>query len=182
LENRKKLYFNSSRAIAEFKTKIEKTADDLLNEYYAEIYNKIKTTSGRNSLTKLSENQEKRLKRMVIGGASAIMDSYGTGSLLDNRNPFLSEYKSSDLWNDLRTGNTIVGRKKGAYKNIYGATNYSSGKMAGKNVESISIPRSPSYAFQHAEIWFLKGGRIHNVLSLVIKEFCRGMYKYFEFR
>lgn len=182
MASRKSLHFNSSRAIADFKIKIEKTADDLLNEYYAEVHNKLNTSNAKKSIKKLSINEEKYLKRQVIAGASAIMDSYGTGSKMDTSNPFLSAYKSSDLWNDLRTGNTIVGRKKGTYKNIYGATDYSSGKMAGKNIENISKPRSPSYAFQNAETWFFKGNRINEVLNLVIGEFCRGMYKYFEFR
>ena len=179
---RKQLHFNSSRAIADFKSKMIMVADDLINEYYAEVYNKLRTNSGKGSLDKLSENQENYLRRKVIGYAMAIMDSYGTGSKMDKNNPFLNEYMNSSLWNDLRTGYEITGRKKGTYKNIYGATDYSSGSMAGENVESIAKPTTPSYAFQNAEIWFFQGGRTKQVLNLVIGEYCRGMYKYFEYR
>lgn len=179
---RKQLHFNSSRAMADFKIKMEKTADDLIEEYYAEVHNTLRTTSAKRDLIKLSENQENYLKRKVIGYAMSIMDSYGTGSKMDKNNPFLSEYMNSSLWNDLRSGYAITGRKKGTYKNIYGATDYSSGKMAGENVESIAKPITPSYAFQNAEIWFFQGGRIDKVLNIVIKDYVCGMYKYFEFR
>lgn len=181
MAQRKTLHFDSGRCYADFRAKIIQTADDLLNEYYAEIYNKLQTVSGKRDLEKLSENQEAYLKRKVIGYANAIMDSYGTGSQMDTSNPFLSEYKNSDIWNDLRTGNAIVGRSKGRYKNIYGSIRYSTGSMAGKNIENRIKPRSPSYAFQHAQLWFTRE-RINKVLNIVIREFIKGMYKYFEFR
>lgn len=181
MAQRKTLRFNAERCFSDLKTKIMQTADDLLNEYYAEIYNKLNTIQGKRDLEKLAENQEMYLKRKVIGYANAIMDSYGTGSQMDTSNPFLSEYKNSDIWNDLRTGNAIVGRSKGRYKNIYGSIRYSTGSMAGKNIENRIKPRSPSYAFQHAQLWFTRE-RINKVLNIVIREFIKGMYKYFEFR
>lgn len=178
----KHLYFNSERAFADYKMKIMKVADDLLDEYYAEVYNKLKTVRGKGALEKLSENQENYLRRKVIGYADAIMDSYGTGSLMDTTNPYLPEYKSSDIWNVARTSNFITGRKKGTYKNIYGATAYSKGNREGQNIEKAIKPRYPSYAFQHAQIWFFQGNRIKNVLDEVIRDYVYGMNKYFEFR
>lgn len=179
---RKTLHFNSARAIEGFKEKMKSTANDLLNEYYAEIHNQMRTTSGREGLEKLTEIEENLIKGRIIGNARSIMDSYGTGSAMDTDNPYLDEYMSSELWNDLRTGYAIVGRAPGEYKNIYGAIDYSTGSMAGSDVENITGVQHPSYAFQNAETWFFGGTRINEILSLVIKEYFRGIGQYFEYR
>ncbi len=179
---RKTLHFNSARAIEGFKEKMKSTANDLLNEYYAEIHNQMRTTSGRGGLEKLTEIEENIIKCRVIGNARSIMDSYGTGSAMDKDNPYLDEYMNSELWNDLRSGYAIVGRSQGQYKNIYGATDYSTGSMAGSDVESITGVQQPSYAFQNAETWFFGGSRVNEILSLVIREYFRGIVQYFEYR
>ena len=84
---RKTLHFNSARAIEGFKEKMKSTANDLLNEYYAEIHNQMRTTSGREGLEKLTEIEENLIKGRIIGNARSIMDSYGTGSAMDKDNP-----------------------------------------------------------------------------------------------
>lgn len=187
--NRLTLYFNAQKCSEDFCNRIRQVADDLLEEYYAEIYNKLNTTRAKADVQKLSYEEHNMLIREVIGKANAIMDSYGTGSQMDTSNPALSEYMNSELWNSERTGLEIVGRDKGIYKNIYGSTDYSSGNMAGKNVEYSSgnpkgkvTPITPSFAFQDAEKWFIKGNRIDTVLNTVIKNFFADMSKYFEMR
>lgn len=145
---KKNLHFNKDKAIADLKIKILKVADNLLEEYYAEVYDKLNTLSGKRALEKLTENQEDYFRRKVVGYADAIIDSYGTGSLMDTSSPYLSEYNTSDM----------------------------------QSKENVVKPCNPSYAFQHAQIWFFQGNRIKNVLDEVIKDYVFGMSKYFEFR
>lgn len=176
-----RLRFNSNRAIEDFKVLIKRTANDLLNEYYAEIHNSLVTNAGREGLQKLTITEENIIRCRVIGNARAIVDSYGTGSSMDKSNPYLQDYMNSDLWNGLRSGYEIVGRSQGRYTNIYGETDYSSGVFAGSNVESITGTHKPSFAFQNAEKWFFGGNRINEVLNTVLKEYFRNIKQYFEF-
>lgn len=176
------LYFNSQAAFEDLKRRISDIADDILDEYFAEINNRMQTFKGRNDLEKYKENVGNVFKRSVIGYADAIIDSYGTGSLLDTSNEALSSYKSSALWNPLRLGNQIVGRRKGTYRNIYGELSYSKGNMAGRPIEHIVKPKAPSYAFQNAWIMYVKGKRIQELITLAVNEWCRNCSKYFEYR
>lgn len=94
-----------------------------------------------------------------------IINNYGTGSKMDMNNPGLSEYMRSQVWNPIRKDKTIVGRKKGSYKNIFGGTSYSSGSMAGKRIEYKRfrfksgkyfeiLPLQPSHAVETAINWY----------------------------
>mgnify|MGYP003498757091 FL=1 len=178
---KKTLKFNSAKAIEGFKTAILKATDQILEEYYNEIYSKMKTQKAKEGLTKMSETEENLIRIKIIGDANAIMDSYGTGSTMDKNNPYLQEYMNSELWNDLRQGYAIVGRAEGDYTNIYGNTAYSSGRMAGENVESVVHTRKPSYAFQNAEIWIEKGNRPKELLIDAIREYFSTIHFYFEY-
>lgn len=178
---KKTLKFNSAKAIDGFKTAILKATDRILEEYYDEIYSKMKTQKAKEGLTKMSETEENLIRIKIIGDANAIMDSYGTGSTMDKNNPYLQEYMNSELWNDLRQGYAIVGRAEGEYTNIYGDTAYSSGKMAGSDVEYITHTRKPSYAFQNAEIWIENGNRPKELLIDAIREYFSTIHLYFEY-
>jgi len=98
---------------------------------------------------------------VIIGGAYAAMDNYGTGHLMDTNNPALENYKQSRLWNELRPGdNSIVGRKAGKYLNIFGMDAESSGKRAGMVIEyprGNIVPLPPSHALQTAARWLANG-------------------------
>lgn len=171
----------------DFMIAISKCADLLLEEYFNEIQFQMKTQSGKDDLDvkSLDDGEKKILKRMVIGGAWAIMDSYGRGSLMDKSNPFLADYMSSQLWNPLRQGYTVVGRASGSYTNIFGEQAESSGVMAGSDIERVVRPIAPSKAFQQAEKWFQNGERINKRLTSAIAQFFSGVrvnpIKYFKF-
>lgn len=66
---------------------------------------------------------------------AVLMDSYGTGSLMDENNPGLQEYMNSERWNPARTGKAIVGRPEGDYINVFGQEKYSSGYLEGLPLE-----------------------------------------------
>lgn len=174
------LRFNRRKALSDYKKAVKAAANQLLKELYTEIWADMKN-EGKKDLQRMSEDEEKIFKRMVVGYAHAIMDSYGTGSEMDTHyNAALSDYKSSDLYNPSRKGNEIAGRPAGEYTNIFGEKQVSSGKREGKSVENYYKPKSPSYAFQNAEIWFFKGNRVNEVLTQYIGEWVDNMYQYFE--
>lgn len=162
---------------------IQAAADQLLKELYTEIWADMKTGEGEKDLHRMSEDEEKIFRRMVVGYAHAIMDSYGTGSEMDTHyNAALSDYKASYLYNPSRKGKAIAGRPSGEYTDIFGEKQVSSGKKEGISVENYYKPKSPSYAFQNAEIWFFKGDRVNEVLTQYIGEWVSGLHQYFEYR
>lgn len=176
----KHLRFNAEAAVDGFREHIIRTADALLEEYYNEVQAKL--NKGKNDIEKLSKNEVNMIRRQVIGGASAIMESYGTGSQMDKNNPFLEAYKRSDMWNPLRTNdNAIRGRSKGEYTNIYGKQRVSKGSMAGLDIEYRHKPQIPTRAFQDAEIWFFKGNRVRTKLKEAIPQYFKTINKYFSY-
>lgn len=178
----KSLRLNAEAALQGLYKEIQACADSLLEEYYNEVQTKLKTNAAKADIAKMSDDEEKTIRRKVIAGAEAIMDSYGTGSAMDTSNPFLSEYKNSLMWNTLRSAdNAITGRPAGEYTNIYGETQHSTGGSAGVNLEWKYHPQTPSYAFQEAEIWFFKGDRVQIRLNEAISQFFKSIGRYFTF-
>lgn len=181
-ETKKRLRFNRVRAMAEYRKAIRKATDQLLDELYTDIHDKLKTSEGKADIEKMSTQEENIIRRAVRGYAHAIIDSYGTGSKMDIEDEFWTEYKNSSLFNPSRSGKAIVGRPKGRYTNIFGKEQTSSGKMDGMNVERYAKPIAPSRAFQLAEIWLLNGGRVEEILTQHITAWVRGMGQYFEYK
>lgn len=157
------LKFNTALLFHDYYHAMSQCLDRLLDRYYREVESALRTDAGKNALRKerLNEDEKLMLWGRVIGGAWAVMDSYGTGSLADTSNPALGDYMGGDIWNPERPrvpGAPITGRPAGEYTNIFGEQATSSGRLAGANLErppgSPIKPRSPSFAFQNAEKWF----------------------------
>ena len=91
----------------------------------------------------------------IAGGAWAILDEFGSGSLMDVNNPALEDYKNSELWNPARPDNTIRTRPKGTYTNIFGDQVTGRAPVAGVDLEAIGIatPTPPSHAIENALRW-----------------------------
>lgn len=175
------MVFNSRKAAEDYKAAIDKAANQLLDELYNDIKSGMDTSEGAKDLQKMSEDEENLFRRMVVGCADAVMDSYGTGTEMDKTNPFLAQYRNSALWNYFRKGTVaIVGRPKGYYTNIYGERMYSTGNRQGEDIEDYYDPQVPSYAFQRAETWLTKGNRVSEVLAQCINEWLSGIGQYFE--
>lgn len=92
-----------------------------------------------------------------------LADSYGTGSLMLLDNPGYQEYRNSDSWNPLRTSNTIVGRERGEYEDIFGRHHKTSGSKAGEPLEGVTVragykinPVAPSKAVEIALGWLYR--------------------------
>lgn len=151
-------------------------SSELINEFHSE------STSGMTGDVDLEDARimGDMITSKVTFYADAIMQSFGTGSLMDRSNPYLSEYINSGKWNPARYNYAIVGRPEGEYENIYGETGYSSGRMEGINIESFIKPISPTYGIQKAEQWLLKeDGKIRRRLNTEMNIFVSGMSKYF---
>lgn len=171
----KQLRLDHDRLTRAYTAAVSAVCDELLEEYLAEIKLQMRTQEGKESLLKESEDDVKQLRRRVIGGAFAILDSFGSGSLMDKMNPNLPAYVNSADYNPLRRekGTTaILGRPAGSYTDIFGERQTSSGHAAGVNLEEVykngkpvAEPVEPSFAFDQAWMWFTKGGRIQKSLN-----------------
>lgn len=116
-----------------------------------------------------------------------LADSYGTGSLMLLDNPGYQEYrnnkgKEAGQWNPLRTSNTIVGREKGHYTDIFGRGHDTSGSKAGDPLEGVTVregftinPVAPSRAVEIAMGWLYKT-YLPKAYSLVIQKIDIGKY------
>lgn len=107
--------------------------------------------------------------------AHSIVESYGTGSLMDMSNEALDHYMNSLFWNPGRKSKVIAGRPEGPYLNIFGDVVVSSGKFAERTIEDIVPAVKPNYAIQNAEkaldIGLKEGGYVMRILERHTDEF-----------
>lgn len=150
---------------------------DLQQELLSESKSRMQTPEGKESL---QEGEIIDIANLITasisGGVYAILDEFGRGSEMDVLNPALDDYMGGSLWNPLRGSTTIVGRPEGFYTNIFGEKVYSSGKLAGRPIENLVPPSSPSYAIQSAMKW-MESYRFKEKIKQVIKDF--PFHKYF---
>jgi len=109
----------------------------------------------------------------IGGGAWAVMDEYGTGSLMDTENPALDDYKNSPLWNPSRNDNTIRSRTRGSYTNIFGDTVNSRSNVGGIDLEQKGgkyTSQPPSHAMETAMRW-MKNGRMNAAVRSTLSTF-----------
>ncbi len=177
--------FDSAACIAAFRSHIIATLLVIQEEYKVLAESHMLTSEGRQDLT--SEEIAlvgEFIMANVVGGAWAAMDEWGSGSLLDESNPALNDYKNSALWNPLRRDNRIVGRGKGSYTNIFGEQQTSSGNMAGLDLEYLAAQgelqfdirvQPPSHAMQTAARWMING-RLQTILREAIAAFPWGNF------
>jgi hypothetical protein len=112
------------------------------------------------------------------------MDEWGTGSLMDESNPALENYRNSRMWNPRRHDTIIRGRPKGQYTNIFGETKVSSGSMAGLDLEYLSnigeLPfdirvQPPSHAMQTTARW-MQVTRVRQIWIEALRTFPWGRF------
>ena len=112
-----------------------------------------------------------------------LADSYGTGSLMLLDNPGYQEYRNDrKRWNPLRKSNTIVGRERGEYDDIFGRHHQTSGSKAGDPLEGVTVregftinPVAPSRAIE-AGLGMLYRQHLPKAYELAIKKIDIGKY------
>lgn len=168
------LRFNGQKFYDDLYDKLHEAMLNVLDRFFREATDGLspdgKLDSERDGIVELADTY---IRAQCSFYANALMDSYGTGSLMDKDNPYFDEYASSGLYNTARgdaPGAPILGREK-EYTNIYGEKVETSGHNRGKNLEGRYIrdketgklvyiePREPSYAIQNAEVWLMQDGR-----------------------
>lgn len=155
--------FDAAACIGALQKHLVTTLLAMAEEYKAYAASEMLTPEGREDLTTGEiEALGTFLAVNVVGGAWATMDEWGTGSLMDESNPALENYRNSRMWNPRRHDTIIRGRPKGQYTNIFGETKVSSGSMAGLDLEYLSnigeLPfdirvQPPSHAMQTTARW-----------------------------
>lgn len=152
-------------------------ASKLFTEYMLLTANQIITlvaedgTQGLTNSDDISvEQAEERngiITAQVFFYADAIMESFGTGSLMDMSNPALKDYMSSEYWNRLRSKSNpaILTRNPGeTYTDIYGVERVGGADRPGVNLEKswnpLYQPQAPKYSIQRMEDWYFKDGTL----------------------
>lgn len=176
--------FDSTRMVKDLRVALTKALTQLQHEVLADAEGKMLTPEGRADIEAMPVKEIAGIiSAIIVEGPWAVMDEFGKGSLMDTQNPFLDEYRNSELWNPARSDLVIRGRPAGSYKNIFGETRVSSGKMAGLDLEHRAdatgniafMPRPPSHALQTAMRW-MASGRFQDVLKATLQSFPWGDY------
>jgi len=175
------LKFDSSRCINTLISELAIALEGLEVEYVKEIESHMRTSEGQQDIfPEAVKIMAGYISAEIIAGPWAIMDSFGTGSLMDTTNPALADYIQSQLWNKYRGNDpTIRSRERGLYINIFGDTVYSRSNVPGINLEKKGgkySPTPPSKALQTALRWIIQSDRINKTIKKVVDNFDFGRF------
>ncbi len=178
------LKFNYERLTYDLCNALVDAADEAIEHFKQDATNHLKSDDVETE-SAIFDTGAKKILATCVFYAHSIIESYGTGSLMDMSNEALDHYMNSLFWNPDRKSKVITGRPKGPYLNIFGDVVVSSGTFAGKNVEDVVPAIQPSYAIQNAEKsldrGLKEGGYVMRILKKHTDEFFENLdtSKYF---
>jgi hypothetical protein len=165
--------FNSQGCVLALKAELVLSMKGLQQELLSEAKARMLTSEGMESLKDEDiVDIANVISVSIFGGAWAAMDEWGTGSLMDESNPALEDYKSSLAWNPARPDNKIRSRpNRAGQTDIFGRNVNGRGK-GGYDLETsgFAVPTPPSHAVQTAARW-MKNGRMREVIKRTICSF-----------
>ncbi len=170
--------FDSQACIMALKQELMFSMKQLQQELLNEAKQGMQTPEGRESLTDGDiEDIANTISVSIVGGAWAALDEWGSGSLLDESNPALANYKGGSLWNPARGDNKIRTRPAGPYTNIFGEQKIGRAPVAGVDLEAIGVvsPTPPSHAIQNAVRW-MSNSRMQRLIKETLAMFNFGKY------
>lgn len=146
--------------------KLIKISDSIMEEFYNDAILGL-DASGKEDSEKIDaiwDETQGYVESKCKFYANALMQSFGTGSKSDtSSDSYWDEYRASGLFNPVRPGKEIVGRKRGSYIDIFGRQKYTRGSFEGENIEGIEFsgllkiePVQPKYSIQNAESWLIR--------------------------
>ncbi len=150
----------------------------LQQELLLEAQQNMLTPEGRESL---HEEEIKDVASVIVasiaGGAWAAMDEFGYGSLMDESNPALEQYRNSAMWNPARHDTKIRSRPNALGQvDIFGRPVRGKGK-GGHDLEAKGIvsPSPPSHAIQTAARW-MRDHRMREKIKETVRRFPFGNF------
>lgn len=119
-----RIYFDRNLFERDLLAAIKNTLAKQGNEIYSQAIATLYTDKGKQDLYNdgviFLQSLSNVMAYKIYGGADFVMDEYGTGDKMDRNNPYLEEYKRSDMWNKNRKNNAIYTRSVGTWTDIYG--------------------------------------------------------------
>lgn len=173
--------------------KLIKVADSIMEQFYNDAISGLDIEGQADSerINAIWDATNQYVTAKCEFYANALMQSFGTGSLSDrSSDSYWNEYKKMNteelkyIFNPSRTTSAIRGRPEGGYTNIFGEPQKSTGRNAGKNLETLHIkdkhgnyiqikPLVPKYSIQNAEDWLIRNHqrRVEDRIEEELKNF-----------